>query len=136
MTWAVEPFSLWWYRALGVGSQQSFMLATIRAVPVSCQKACDQWRGFDLQSLPPGPLPFLPMGHLTHPLQCTGVGYEPVWFSHTPCHFFISNKLTNIEDGWSRWAVILPVHLDVPPPCHKVDAWPVTAVPSALMLVG
>ena len=78
-----------------------------------------EWGGFDFQSLPHGPFPFPPMGHLAHSLQCVGIGHKPVWLSHAPCHFFISHKLTNIEDGRSRWAGILPMHLDVPPPGHE-----------------
>ena len=38
--WVVGPFSFWQYKALGAASQQSFMLATVRSAPVSCQKAC------------------------------------------------------------------------------------------------
>ena len=70
-------------------------------------KSMHQWGGFNLQGFPPQ-LPFSSVGHLTHLLQCTGVGHEPVWLSHAPCCFLICNKLTNIEDRWSRWALTSP----------------------------
>ena len=115
MMWAVGPLSLWWYSALGVGSQQSFTLAIIRSTSVSCQKSMHQQEGFNLQGFPPR-LPFSSTGHLVHQLQCMGIGHEPVWLSHAPHCFLIHNKLTNIEDGWSRWALALPSHLDIPLP--------------------
>ena len=78
-------------------------------------KGMHQWGGF------PPHLPLSSVGCLAHPLQHAGVGHKPVWISHAPLHLLVSKKLANIEDGGSRWARALPLHLDVPPPHgHKM----------------
>ena len=109
---------LLWYRALGAGSQQ-FDASHCEIRTGSLPGGMHQWGDFDFKCLPCGPFPFLPTCCLTHPLQCEGVGHEPVWLSHTLCHFFHSHELTDIEDGLGGWASVLPAHLDTPPPCRE-----------------
>ena len=80
-----------------------------------------QWGDLDFKCPPRGPIPFLPSCGLTYSLQGTGVGHEPLSLCYTPCHFFRSNELSDVEDGWGRWASILPTHPHTPPPhCEQV----------------
>ena len=116
MTWAVGPFSLLWYRALGVGPQQ-FDAGRCEIHASFLPKGEHQRGDFDFKCLPHGPFPFPPMCCLAHLLQCMGVGHEPVWLPHTLCYFFLGHELTDIEDGWGGWASILPANPDTPPPC-------------------
>ena len=80
-----------------------------------------QWGNFHYKCLPCRPFPFPPTCCLAHPLQCTGVGHEPVWLPHALCHFFLGHELSDVEGSWGRRANVLSLNLDSPPPhCKEV----------------